>query len=191
MPGGTDSRPTRTSYRSPWQNGVAERWVGNVRSELLDHAVVFNERHLRRLLADYVAYYHDDRTHWALEKRTPGGRLPSASRGLRSAIVASRRLAGLHHRYDWAAYQLSTEFWRATPHPAFGGAGLASTPSGHATGFDALRARDATRRPRPSDLSPLKPASRARRQSGSLRRVCRQSLFVPSTRRRRPPWARA
>ena len=43
-------RPTRTSYRSPWQNGIAERWVGNVRRELLDHAVVFNERHLRRVV---------------------------------------------------------------------------------------------------------------------------------------------
>ena len=96
-------RPTRTSYRSPWQNGVAERWVGNGRRELLDHAVVFNERHLRRLLADYVAYYHDDRTHYALEKQTPGGRLPSASRGLHTAIVARQRLGGLHHRYDWAA----------------------------------------------------------------------------------------
>jgi hypothetical protein len=65
--------------------------------------VVFNERHLRRLLADYLAYYHDDRTHYALEKQTPGGRLPSASRTLRSAIVAHHRLGGLHHRYDWAA----------------------------------------------------------------------------------------
>jgi transposase InsO family protein len=96
-------RPTRTSYRSPWQNGIAERWVGNVRRELLDHAVVFNERHLRRLSTDYVAYYHDDRTHYALEKQTPGARLPSASRRLRSTIVARQRLGGLHHRYDWAA----------------------------------------------------------------------------------------
>ena len=45
-------RPTRTAYRSPWQNSVAERWVGSVRSELLDRAVVFNERHLRRLLGE-------------------------------------------------------------------------------------------------------------------------------------------
>jgi hypothetical protein len=74
-----------------------------VRRELLDHVVVFNERHLRRLLAEYVAYYHEDRTHYALEKETPGGRLPSASRGPGAAIVACRRLGGLHHRYDWAA----------------------------------------------------------------------------------------
>jgi len=48
-------KPTRTAYRSPWQNGVAERWVGSVRRELLAHVVVFNERHLRRLLREYVA----------------------------------------------------------------------------------------------------------------------------------------
>jgi transposase InsO family protein len=96
-------RPTRTAYRSPWQNGLAERWVGSVRRELLDHVVVFNERHLRRLVGESVAYYHDDRTHYALEKETPGGRPPSVSREPRPAVVARRRLGGLHHRYDWAA----------------------------------------------------------------------------------------
>jgi len=96
-------RPARTAFRSPWQNGIAERWVGSVRRELLDHSVVFNERHLRRLLGEYVAYYHQDRTHYALEKETPGGRLPSASQGAGAAIVARRRLGGLQHRYHWAA----------------------------------------------------------------------------------------
>src|SRR5882724_4876397 len=47
--------------------------------------------------------YHQDRTHYALEKETPGGRLPSASQGAGPAIVARRRLGGLHHRYHWAA----------------------------------------------------------------------------------------
>ena len=49
-------RPTRTAYRSPWQNGVAERWIGSVRRELLDQVVVLNERHLRRLLNEYVGW---------------------------------------------------------------------------------------------------------------------------------------
>jgi transposase InsO family protein len=96
-------RPTRTAYRSPWQNGLAERWIGSARRELLDHVVVFNERHLRRLVGEFVAYYHDDRTHYALEKETPGGRPPSVSPEPRPAVVARRRLGGLHHRYDWAA----------------------------------------------------------------------------------------
>ena len=67
-------QPKRTSFRSPWQNGVAERWVGNCRRDLLDHVIVLNERHLKRLMNEYVRYYHEDRTHLALSKRTPGGR---------------------------------------------------------------------------------------------------------------------
>jgi hypothetical protein len=56
-------RPVRTSFESPWQNGVAERWVESCRRDLLDHIIAVNERHLRRLLSDYVRYYHQDRTH--------------------------------------------------------------------------------------------------------------------------------
>ena len=58
----------RTSIRSPWQNGVAARWVGSCRRDLLDHIIALNERHLKRLLADYVRYYHEDRTHMGLAK---------------------------------------------------------------------------------------------------------------------------
>ena len=95
-------KPTRTAYRSPWQNAVAERWVGSVRRELLDHVVVFNERHLRRLLREYVAYYHDDRTHLGLGKATPAGR-PVTRRRDGAEVVALPRLGGLHHRYNWRA----------------------------------------------------------------------------------------
>ncbi len=97
-------QPTRTAYRSPWQNGVAERWIGSVRRELLDHVVVLGERHLRRLLRDYVAYYHDDRTHLGLGKATPSGR-PVEHRpdGREANAVARLRVGGLHHRYEWRA----------------------------------------------------------------------------------------
>jgi putative transposase len=67
-------QPKRSNFRSPWQNGVAERWVSSCRRDLLDHVIVLNERHLRRLMSEYVRYYQEDRTHLALEKRTPGGR---------------------------------------------------------------------------------------------------------------------
>ncbi len=50
-------KPTRTSVRSPWQNGVAERWVGSVRREVLDHVIPLNDQHLRRLGREYIAYY--------------------------------------------------------------------------------------------------------------------------------------
>ena len=95
--------PKRTSFRSPWQNGVAERWVGNCRRDLLDHVIVLNERHQRRLMKEYVHYYHDDRTHLALAKRTPAGREAEKSPVLSQNVVSMPRLGGLHHRYDLAA----------------------------------------------------------------------------------------
>lgn len=71
--------PSQTSFRSPWQNGLAERWVESCRRDMLDHVIPFNERHLMRLLSDYVRYYHDDRTHLGLDKQTPSGRVRSWS----------------------------------------------------------------------------------------------------------------
>jgi transposase InsO family protein len=97
------SQPTRTAFRSPWQNGVAERWVGSCRRDLLDHVIVLNERHLKRLMAEYVRYYHDDRTHLGLTKDTPAGR-PTVNRSAaQSKIQSLPRLGGLHHRYAVAA----------------------------------------------------------------------------------------
>jgi putative transposase len=94
------SKPKRTSFRSPWQNGVAERWMESCRRDLLDHVIVLNERHLKRLLSEYVRYYHEDRTHLGLNKQTPDGRIRSANRG---RVIAHARVGGLHHRYDRAA----------------------------------------------------------------------------------------
>jgi transposase InsO family protein len=95
--------PVRTSFRIPWQNGVAERWVGNCRRELLDHIVVLNERHLKRLMGEYVRYYHEDRTHLALAKGTPAGREAQQIPDAGCRVVSTPRLGGLHHRYDLAA----------------------------------------------------------------------------------------
>jgi putative transposase len=62
--------------------------------------IALNERHLMRLLSDYVRYYHEDRTHLGLGKQTPAGRIPSMNQG---AAISRPRLGGLHHRYDRAA----------------------------------------------------------------------------------------
>ena len=86
--------PIRTSFRSPWQNGVAERWVESCRRDLLDHIIAVNERHLKRLVGDYIRYYHEDRTHLGLQKQTPENRSRSEGRG---RILALPRLGGLHH----------------------------------------------------------------------------------------------
>ena len=93
----------RTSFKSPWQNGVAERFVGNCHRDLLDHVIVLNERHLKRLMAEYLRYYHDDRTHLGLSKQTPAGRPALTGTPAHARVVSMPRLSGLHHRYDLAA----------------------------------------------------------------------------------------
>ena len=97
------AKPVRTARRSPWQNGILERWIGSVRRELLDHVVVFHARHLHRVLTDYVAYYLDDRPHLALDKDAPSGRPVDRPPRADAEIVAFPRVGGLHHRYGWRA----------------------------------------------------------------------------------------
>ena len=80
---------------SPWQNGVAERLIGTLRHECLDHLVIFGEAHLRRVLSAYAAYYNQSRTHLALQKDAP---LERAVQRV-GDIVATPIPAGLHHRY--------------------------------------------------------------------------------------------
>ena len=92
--------PLRISFKSPWQNGVAERWVGSCRRDLLDHIIAVDERHLKRRLSEYIRYYQEDRTHLGLGKGTPNGRTRSIASG---RVLSHMRLGGLHHRYDRAA----------------------------------------------------------------------------------------
>jgi len=96
-------QPKRTSYRSPWQNGVAERWVGDCRRDLLDHVIVLNERHLKRLMGEYVSYHHDDRTHFSLAKEIPASRKVNNCPSLSGLVLSKPRLGGLHHCYNLAA----------------------------------------------------------------------------------------
>jgi len=96
-------QPKQTSFWSPWQNGVAERWDGSCRRDLLDHVIVLDERHLKRLMLEYVSYYHGDRTHLALAKGTPASREAANAVKVGCKIVATPKLGGLHHRYDLAA----------------------------------------------------------------------------------------
>ena len=97
------TEPVRTAFRSPWQNGVAERWVGSCRRDLLDHVIVLNEGHLKRLLREYIRYYHEDRTHLGLAKDTPVGRPVASDSAHGNGIQSFARLGGLHHRYAVAA----------------------------------------------------------------------------------------
>jgi hypothetical protein len=99
-------QPKRTSFQSPWQNGIADRFVGSCRRDLLDHVIVVNEYHLKRLMKNLISYYHDDRTHIGLGKETPAGRKADENPGPDCRVVSIPRLGGLHHRYRLAAQPL-------------------------------------------------------------------------------------
>jgi transposase InsO family protein len=92
-----DIREAVIAPRSPWQNDYAERVIGSIRRECLDHSVAIGERHLRRILSKYMDYYNRTRTHLSLTKDAPGSRsvqLPSQGR-----VVKVPRVGGLHHEY--------------------------------------------------------------------------------------------
>ena len=84
-----------TAPRSPWQNGHAERLIGSIRRECLDHVVVFGESHLRRILSAYADYYNEVRTHLSLGKDSPSPR-PIQRLG---QLASQPILGGLHHEY--------------------------------------------------------------------------------------------
>jgi putative transposase len=88
----------RTAARSPWQNAYAERLIGFIRRECLDHVIVVNETGLVRVLSRYLAYYHHSRTHLSLAKDSPHPR-PIAPPTF-GRVVAIPQVGGLHHRYD-------------------------------------------------------------------------------------------
>jgi putative transposase len=97
----TGLEPRRTSIRAPWRNGLAERWVGSCRREILDHVIALNEAHLRRLVHDYVTYHHQDRIHDSLAKDTPNKRPVEQRPAANSTVISIARLGGLQHRYAW------------------------------------------------------------------------------------------
>ena len=95
---GLDIEQVPTAPRSPWQSPYVERVIGSIRRECLDHVIVLDERHLRRILREYVDYYHSCRTHLSLEKDAPEQRpvqWPSMGR-----VTAIPKVGGLHHYYS-------------------------------------------------------------------------------------------
>ena len=83
---------------SPWQNPYAERLIGSIRRDCLNHVVVLGEQHLRRVLASYLAYYHGSRTHLSLANDAPTPR--RVQRVTEGDVIAFREVGGLHHRYE-------------------------------------------------------------------------------------------
>ena len=91
---------TPTAPRSPWQNPIAERVIGTLRQECLDHLIILNEKHLRTVLGEYInEYYNVSRTHMSLEKDSPVPRPVQVD----GTTVSKPILGGLHHVYSRVA----------------------------------------------------------------------------------------
>jgi putative transposase len=87
-----------TAPHSPWQSPYVERLIGSIRRECLNHVIVFNEKHLRRILKSYIRYYHRSRTHLSLAKDAP---MPRAKQPPDlGAVIEIAEVGGLHHRYE-------------------------------------------------------------------------------------------
>lgn len=100
-----------TAPRSPWQNPYVERMIGSIRRECLNHTIIVGERHLRRVVANYLRYYNSVRTHMSLAKDAPDPRPIHGPR--RGRIVRRPHCGGLHHEYRRkAAYMNSNNHVR-------------------------------------------------------------------------------
>jgi hypothetical protein len=88
-------RDKPTAPASPWQNGFAERLIGSIRRECVDHIIVLGEVHLRQILQSYARYYNGVRTHRSLHKDAPVFRAVQLTGIVRSRPI----LGGLHHHY--------------------------------------------------------------------------------------------
>ena len=86
-----------TAPRSPWQNAYVERLIGSIRRECLDHVIILNEKHLRRVLREYLTYYEVSRTHLGLAKDCPVPR--DVEPPERGDVIRIPQVGGLHHRY--------------------------------------------------------------------------------------------
>ncbi len=98
---GIGIREILTAPQSPWQNPYAERVIGSIRRECLDHLIVLSEEHLRWILRECVRYYNEIRPHLSLERNAPMPR--SVEPSALGAVVAVPQVGGLHHRYTRAA----------------------------------------------------------------------------------------
>jgi transposase InsO family protein len=96
--GGMGIQEVITAPRSPWQNACAERLIGSIRRECLDHVIVLNEDHLRRVLSSYFSYYHRWRTHLSLAMDCPE---PRRIQGVEAGeVIEVPEVGGLHHHYE-------------------------------------------------------------------------------------------
>src|ERR1700732_3936972 len=107
-------RDKPTAPASPWQNGFAERLIGSIRGECVDHFIVLSEAHLRRIVPSYACYYNDIRTHRSLDKDAPVSR-PVQRTGV---ITSNPILGGLYRHYVRVLFSVHTRMYTSTTKPS-------------------------------------------------------------------------
>ncbi len=91
-------KEVKIAPRSPWQSPYVERLIGLIRRECLDHVIVLNNRHLKRVLTRYFSYYHSYRTHLSLDMDCPVSRAVQTKE--MGKVIVFPEVGGLHHRYE-------------------------------------------------------------------------------------------
>ncbi|MBL0348322.1 MAG: transposase [Anaerolineales bacterium] len=93
-----------TPYRTPHANGVCERFMGSLRRECMDHTLIHDDKHLRRVVTEYAAYFNRERPHQGIEQRIPDQYDLTRSKPMRGQVTSKAILGGLHHSYSCTMY---------------------------------------------------------------------------------------
>ncbi|MBT4290776.1 MAG: transposase [Deltaproteobacteria bacterium] len=88
-------------HLTAFANGICERFILSARSEVLNHVIIFNEDHLRRLMKEYIEYYNKDRCHLSLERDSPFTREVQKKPSESGKVISISKLGGLQHHYKW------------------------------------------------------------------------------------------
>jgi transposase InsO family protein len=101
---GASIKELKTPYRTPQANGVCERFMGSLRRECLDHILIYDDRHLERIVVEYTAYFNQERPHQGIEQRIPEQYDLTRSKPTRGQVTSKAILGGLHHSYSRTTY---------------------------------------------------------------------------------------
>ncbi len=101
---GSGIQELKTSYRTPQANGICERFMGSLRRECLDHILIYDDKHLKRVTTEYTTYFNQERPHQGIEQRIPDYYDQTRSKPTNGRITSKEILGGLHHRYSRATY---------------------------------------------------------------------------------------
>ena len=100
----TGIKELKTPYRTPQANGICERFMGSLRRECVDHILIHDDKHLRRVVTEYATYFNQERPHQGIEQRIPDQYALTRSKPTRGQVTAQAILGGLHHSYSRAVY---------------------------------------------------------------------------------------